>query len=236
MTFTSTASFNAVTGDAYDRGITTHDKDAHTLILASYDKDARLIMNGIDTRPGLQMLATGLVNGTAERLNTIGFTGHHKSIERMNEELRGINPMYRLHKLTEVTQFGMGRSQLRKISDSPAVYSGYVTRGRAVYSPMDFSADGMNPRPGLLWNEEFFKVTKEVFANSDHCREEDWSDLVRDMQGLFLLSLIQNNRASGDTRKYFGRRLAKKFSTDKEAAIYTWTQQLQASGIEMAFA
>ena len=37
-------------------------------------------MNGIDTRPGLQMVATGIVNGTSERLNSIAFTGHNQSI------------------------------------------------------------------------------------------------------------------------------------------------------------
>jgi hypothetical protein len=235
MTYTSTNQFNTISGNAYDRGVTTHDRAAHTLMLASYDEDSRLIMNGIDTRPGLQMLATGCVGGTAERLNSIGFTGHHKSIERMNYELRNINPMYRLHKLGEVTAFGLGRSQLRKISDKPAVYSGYVTRGRSVYVPMDFNADGLSPLPRLLWSEECFNVMREVFAMSDHCRAEDFADLHRDMQGLFLLHLIQQSQRT-DTRKYFNRRLAAKFTQDKEAAIFTWTEQLRAAGFERAFA
>ena len=237
MTFTSTfTSSNKVEGNAYERGITTHDQDAHSLMLASYLEDERLIMDGIDTRPGLQVLAVGLVNGTAERLNSIGFTGHHRTIDRMNGRLREINPTYRLFKVGEVTAFGLGRSQLKKISDSPATYQGYVTRGRTVYVPADFDADGLTLRPRLLFSEDYLNVTREVYGESDHCREEDWPDMLRDLQGLSILNLIQQNRASGDTRKYFGRRLAKKFRTDKEAAIFTWTKGVEAAGFSNAFA
>lgn len=235
MTTTFTA-FNSIQGNAYDRGVTTHDQDAHTLMLASYDEDTRLIMNGVDTRPGLQMVATGLVGGTSERLNTVGFTGHHMSIKRINGELSHINPMYRLHKLGEVVHYGFGRQQLKKIEENPAIYSGYTTRGRAVYVPTELTPDGITARPRILYSTDFLDVTKVLFADSDHCRQEDWPDLVREFQGLFLLLLIQQNRRSGDKRKWFGRRLAKLFREDKEAAIFLWTQKLATSGIEKAFA
>ena len=80
-------------------------------MLASYDEDSRLVMNGIDTRPGLQMLATGYVGGTSERLNSIGFTGHHKSIERMNRAAE--HQPVRLHKLGEVTPSDWAASTAR---------------------------------------------------------------------------------------------------------------------------
>ena len=116
----------------------------------------------------------------------------------MNRQLRNINPLYCLHKIGEVRSFGLGYQKLNKIQESPAIYSGYVSRGRSVYCPVEMTADGLVHRPRILYSSDFFNVTKEVFADSDHRREED-CDFVRDMQGLFLLNLIHQNVASGDT-------------------------------------
>lgn len=203
---------------------------AHTLINASKLDDKRLIVDGFDTRPGLESLAVGLTDGTAELPYGNGFTGHHMSLRRMSRPLTQQDPNWGIYKVGELKSFGFSRSGLAKIGEingKPA-YSGYETRGRSVFCTGSRLPNGTVVwRPEVLWDRRFEDVAQVFYDASEHCRAEDWAFKVNQMRGLWVLYELQQKTESFDTRAYYNRQLASTFQRDAEFAIYAYTKRVE---------
>lgn len=212
--------FNTISD--YNETVSSGNHLAHTLINASKIDDKRLIVNGFDTRPGLESLAVGLTDGTAEIPYGNGFTGHHMSLRRISRPLSHVDPNWGIYKVGELKSFGFSRSGLvhiGEINGKPA-YSGYETRGRSVFCTGSRLPNGtIQWRPEVLWDRRFEDASQLFYDASDHCREEDWAFKVNQMRGIWVLFELQQKTGDLDTRAYYNRNLAQKFIKDTDFAI-----------------
>lgn len=236
---TATPSTNTVTDNAYDVSapgdvnatVQTSNPNAHLLINASKLEHEKLTYQGLDISAGLEVMATGLNDGTSEVNFAKSFAGHSHSIERINRDLVTYDVNFPLRKAGELMSFGFGRSRLQKVGVNPEtgkdIFSGYRAAGRNVYCPMKITADGITFNPYLLWNQRWFMTSEMIYADSDHCRAQDWGYQVRQMQGLFILWMIQNDPNSGDTRAFASRRLAQTFKKDVEKGMYIYSERVK---------
>ncbi len=251
MTYTATDKFNTVSDDASNVSapgdvsakVRTTNPLAQVLINTSTMDHELLTYQGLDISAGFEALATGLTGSSEVNFNK-GFSGHNVSIEqRMNPILYTYDANYRLLKVGELKTFGFGRSGLKKVgvdsSTGKDVFSGYETRGRNIYCPCKISPDGITYKPYLLWNQRYFMLTEMIYADSEHCYAADWGYQIRQMQGLFILWMMQNDPKSGDTRAYATRRLARTLQKDAEKGLFIYNTKVdhavKALGMEKAF-
>lgn len=251
MTYTSTDKFNTVSDDAANVSapgdvsakVRTTNPLAQVLINASTMDHELLTYQGIDISAGLEVKASGLTGSSEVNFNK-GFSGHNASIEqRMNPILYTYDANFPLRKVGELTTFGFSRSRLKKVGvDSRTgkdVFSGYETAGRNVYCPCKITPDGITYNPFLLWNRRYFQLTEMIYADSEYCYAADWGYQIRQMQGLFILWMIQNDQHSGDTRAYAISRLARTLQKDAEKGLFIYNTKVvhavKAMGMEKAF-
>ena len=253
MTHTTTTSdlFNTVSDDASNISapgdvsarVRTTNPLAQVLINASTMDHELLIYQGIDISAGFETLASGMTGSSEVNFNK-GFSGHNVSIEqRMNPILYSYDVNFPLRKVGELKTFGFNRSQLLKVGIDPStgkdVFSGYETRGRNVYCPCKVTTDGITYNPYLLWNRRYISLTEMIYADSEYCQAADWGYQIRQMQGLFILWMIQNDPNSGDTRRYAINRLARTLQKDAEKGLFIYNTRVdhavKATGMEKVF-
>lgn len=218
--------FNQISSDARDycRAKTEH---ARVLFNASNELGESLKENGIDYRDGLLALAS-CSGGTGESVGNIGFTGHNFSLRRMNRYLNRVNQNYPLRKVGE-----LGGDH------------GFGFQGRAIYCPTFKSDDRIEYFPGLMWSPDYEQITALSYAwdvvptawdaegnaldgaPNPRCYAEDWKHQLRNIRGLYLLWMMQQNLKGRDTSARYARRLAKTFKRDAEAGVFSYLSDLQ---------
>ena len=223
---TSTNVFNRISAE--NRGDCRSKLAVSTILFnASQELGSRLIINGIDYNDGLLALAS--TKAGSESVRNVGFTGHHESIKRMNKTIRPQDPLMTLHKVGELQEFGF---RTRRIA--PGLGEGdtikIVTAGRSVFCPTLITADAIEHRPRLMWDTNFERITRQAYADgSPRCFAEDWEHQLRQLRGIYLLYLMQQNLQGRDTSARYANRLARKFNWDKEAGVFLYMSDLQKS-------
>lgn len=217
----------------------TRKDQARVLMNASMElANGKLIDRGVDLRVGFEALACGLA-GASESGWNVGWSGHDSSIKRINRRLQH-DQEATLVKVGELSSFGYGywkRPHIQLENGTTILGKEAVLRGRSVWVPAQVAYNGNEVLlPQLLFNEAYQQKLELVYLESDHCHEGEWEIHLRQMQGIFLLWLIQeNNKTVQDKTARFSSKLAKTLEKDAEAGIFLYLATLETSNYQEVF-